>query len=167
MGNGTSSTLIASDISNNWTIDGLNAGQINGNGIQWFRSLDRGTLADQFSFTDNGSLTGSITGAGGVNTLSFESRRSAAVRLNMRAATPLVLDNVSSAVIVPAYTQVTRFTGSAASSDSLLGPGAATSYVINGANSASFGTVAFTGFEQLTSGELNDTFTINVGGSMA
>ncbi len=79
-------------------------------GFSGFGRLTGGTLADQFSFTDNGSLTGSITGAGGINTISFESR-TGAVRLNMQSASPVVLDHVSSALIVPAFTQVARFTG--------------------------------------------------------
>ena len=165
IGSGANSTLSAANLNNLWTITGPDTGVINGTNFSGFGRLVGGLLADQFSFANNGSLSGSISASSGVNSLSLASR-TVPVRLNVAGLAPAIVDAGSSAVVLPAFTQITSFTGTNSGPDVLMGPAASTKYLVTGLNSGTYGTGSFSGFEQLLGGDAADTFTINAGGSL-
>ena len=166
VGNGVNSTLTAANVNNTWTIDGQDAGQVNAIAFSGFGRLVGGLLSDQFTFSNTGSLTGSISASSGSNSLNL-SARSTPVRLSLSGLSPAMVDATTNAVIVPTLTQITSFTGTSSGSDVLVGPTASTKYLISSVNAGTFGTVSFSGFEQLVGGDAADTFTINAGGSIA
>ena len=166
VGNGVNSTLTAANVNNTWTIDGQDAGQVNGTQFVGFGRLVGGLLADQFTFSEMGRLTGSIGASSGANSLSL-SARSTPVRLSLSGLSPALVDASTNTVVVPTLTQITSFAGTSAGSDVLVGPTASTKYLISSVNAGTFGTVSFSGFEQLVGGDSADTFTINAGGSIA
>jgi hypothetical protein len=72
MAGGSNNTLQGPDTVNTWQITGPNAGTLDGllsfNSVQ---TLIGGAAADTFAFHTGGSLTGSINGGGGTNTLDY------------------------------------------------------------------------------------------------
>ncbi|MEQ9368053.1 MAG: CHAT domain-containing protein [Coleofasciculus chthonoplastes F3-SA18-01] len=64
------STLVANNTANNWTITNSNSGTINGTlNFNTFSNLTGGSSDDTFSLNDNVTLTGTIDGGGGNNTI--------------------------------------------------------------------------------------------------
>jgi Ca2+-binding RTX toxin-like protein len=160
---GSNSSLTAANTNNTWLIDGQDSGLVNSTAFSGFGRLTGGLLADQFSFTNSGSLTGSLTGSSGANTLSL-ANRNAPVQVALSGLAPAVTSVGSSAVIVPTFTQITSYVGSSVAGDALLGPATATAWVITGLNAGTVGTSSFSGFEQLLGGDGNDAFTVNASG---
>jgi hypothetical protein len=70
-GPGSANTLIAADISNNWSITGPNSGTVNGFTFQGFQNLTGGAAVDAFAFQQGGSVSGSVDGGGGENSLDY------------------------------------------------------------------------------------------------
>jgi hypothetical protein len=77
IGNGNGSTLIAPNLSLTWDIEGTNTGDLAGMTAPLHfvsvGNLHGGTVADDFAFSDTGSLGGNITGGSGSETLDFSS----------------------------------------------------------------------------------------------
>jgi parallel beta-helix repeat protein len=65
------STLIAPDTINTWTINGANSGNLGAYGFSSFGQLVGGAAADTFVFGQGGSITGTVDGGGGTNTLDY------------------------------------------------------------------------------------------------
>src|SRR5262249_29181634 len=68
--NGSASTLVGPDTPNTWIITGLNSGTLNGIPFSNVANLQGGSDTDTFLF-EGGSLTGTIDGGGGVNTIDW------------------------------------------------------------------------------------------------
>src|SRR6185503_1912769 len=111
-----------------------------------FPSLQGGTGNDTFTFT-TGSLTGSIDGGLGTNTVNL-----AAGEIDAGAS-----------VLGGTFTNVTNFVGDN-TADTLVGTNAVTTWTISGANDGSLSTgFTFTDIANLTGGTANDTFTFTTG----
>ncbi|MEQ9356166.1 beta strand repeat-containing protein, partial [Coleofasciculus chthonoplastes] len=66
------STLVANNTANNWTITNSNSGTINGTiTFNTFSNLTGGSNNDTFQFNENVTLTGTIDGGGGTDTLDY------------------------------------------------------------------------------------------------
>jgi hypothetical protein len=68
---GSSNTLIGPDTASTWTISGTDSGTVNNDGFTAFQSLTGGAANDTFAFQQNGSISSSIDGGGGTNTLDY------------------------------------------------------------------------------------------------
>jgi len=88
-------TLIGGAINNNWIISGLNSGTVNGVAFTGVANLIGGPDNDTFSFQAEGSLTGSITGGAGTDTLD-ESALTAPVNVNLTSVVPPTAYQLSS-----------------------------------------------------------------------
>jgi len=73
VGNGADSTLTATDVSNLWTIDGANSGDVNGIRFSEFNNLTGNSRIDQFMLS-GGTISGNINGAGGSDSLTADDR---------------------------------------------------------------------------------------------
>jgi hypothetical protein len=161
-GNSGSDSLTGPNQTNAWAISGANAGTLDSfltfSGIG---SLIGGTGADTFAFANGGSVSGVINGDGGSDTLDF-SGRSTAVTVT------LVAGGTNKATATGGWTNIATVIGSAATTDTLVGAATANVWDLSGPNAGSLnGTLAFSGFENLTGGSTNDTFTFLPGGSVS
>jgi hypothetical protein len=70
--NAANNTFIADNTTNNWLLTNNNKGTINNSySFDGFGNLVGGSLADVFTFLDSISVSGTINGAGGTNTLDY------------------------------------------------------------------------------------------------
>jgi hypothetical protein len=161
-GAGGSDSLTGPNQTNAWAITGANAGALNSfltfTGIG---SLIGGTAADDLAFANGGSVSATINGGGGSDTLDF-SGRSTAVTVTM------VADGTNKATATGGRTNIATVIGSTASTDTLIGGATSNFWALSGPNAGSLnGTLAFSGFENLTGGSTNDTFTFLPGGAIS
>jgi hypothetical protein len=142
------------DLANSWTITNANAGTLDGS-IRFsnVQNLTGGSGDDSFRFAGHSAaLSGSIDGKAGSNTLDL-SGRTAAVTVT------LLTTGLNKATgLGGTFVNIGALVGSAATTDTLIGPNAPTTWTISGTNAGSVGGIAFTGFENLTGGSAADTF---------
>lgn len=148
-GSTATNTLTAADSSNVWSISGSNAGSVNGFAFTAFPNLLGGAASDAFLFVNGGSVSGTIDGKAGANSLNFSGDgKAATVNLQTRTATGIGVTwaNIQSAA-------------GTSSTDTLVGANTSNTWSITGLNSGNLnGTFAFTGFVNLTGGTAPDTF---------
>lgn len=78
-GTGTD-TLVAASVNNQWLVDGVGAGSLNGaTAFAGFENLTGGTAEDRFQMEPTGQVAGTLSGGTGVNTLSYENWTSSIV----------------------------------------------------------------------------------------
>jgi len=68
-GGGLFDTLFGPNATTAWDITGENAGTVADFSFQQFEYLEGGSVADTFTFSSSGTITGYISGGGGTNTL--------------------------------------------------------------------------------------------------
>ncbi|MEI7927800.1 MAG: hypothetical protein WCH40_04560, partial [Verrucomicrobiales bacterium] len=147
---------------NTWNINALNQGTLNGViSFTNVQTLTGGSLLDSFIFADGASVSGTVDGADGDNTLDYSAYKTAvAINMGSHAATGTFsatnFDNVVG--------------GSAA--DTLTGPASDTIWRIDGANTgylfqAGTTILNFSEMENLTGAATNrDTFVVEKDGSI-
>jgi hypothetical protein len=69
-GSGTNS-IVGANANTVWTLTGLNTFTVDGLSVSGFQSITGGSGNDRFVFLTGGGVSGSINGAGGVNTLDY------------------------------------------------------------------------------------------------
>jgi len=157
-GGGGTNTLVGANQTNVWTINAANAGTLKAGGepadsFSNIQNLTGGTGANSFVFANNtASISGSIDGKVGANTLDFSARTSAVT------VTLLTTGLNKATAIGGTFSNIGSLVGSAATTDTLIGPKAATTWTISGSNSGSAGSIGFAGFENLTGGSATNTF---------
>jgi hypothetical protein len=151
----TADTLIGPDAA--WVINGANAGTVNGLTFSSFENLTGGSGPDQFQFKPGGSVSGNIDGGGSSNTLDYAAL-AGPVTVNLQTQTAPGIGGT--------FANITSLVGSAGS-DTLVGPNAAATWAINGANAGSVNGLTFSSFENLTGGSAADHFVFLSGGSVA
>jgi len=83
-GSGTD-TLTGPDVEADFTINGSNSGNVNGAAFNGFENLTGGVKADNFIFTGSGSISGTIDGGLGLDTLNYASL-AAGVTVNLNGS---------------------------------------------------------------------------------
>ncbi len=150
--------------SNNWVLSGANSANIN-NAFR-FRGVENwtgGQQADQYQVMPGSSVTGSIDGAGGMDTLNYAALGSTAITINRQAKTA---NNVSS------FDNIESVIAGTSTSDTLVGRNTNAEWTISNLNVGSIldagSTVpfSFTGFDNLTGGDNNDRFVVSSGGRL-
>ena len=138
-----------------FTITGANAGSTNG-GISFsgFGNLAGGAGNDTFYFKNGSSLSGTIDGGGGTNTLS-ETAVTSLITLNLATST------ISG--VAGGFSNISNVNAGGNTGNVILGPASATTFNIAGANRGNVAGISFTGFRQLNGGAGNDTFAIGKG----
>jgi Ca2+-binding RTX toxin-like protein len=156
IGGAAADILIGEDLPNVWHITAPDAGDINA--IFFFSSFERlvgGLNTDTFQITPPGSISGSIDGGGGYDTLDL-SALPGPVQVNLATMTATAIAN---------FANLELFLGSAAS-DTLLGANLANTWRITAPNAGNIGgpgLLDFSSFENLTGGTAADTFMFNDG----
>ena len=148
--------LIGPNSPNTWAITDEDSGIVNGNlNYVGFESVTGGNNADVFTIADGGSVSGTLSGGGGSDTLDYTSHSEPAiVNLAMDTATG-----------VASFTSIESLGGSSGA-DTLIGPDTNNSWSLTGADIGVIAGVAFSGIENLTGGLLKDTFKF-AGGSVS
>ena len=143
-------TLQGGGSANTWIVDAANSGSLNGLDFDDFSNLTGGAAADTFNFTvnDDGGLT-TLDGAAGNDEVSY-----------VGAGGPVT-------VAIDRFTNIETLSGSGDANDTLQGSNGADAFTVDGVNSGTAGGTNYSGFENLDGLGGNDSFTLNVGGSVA
>jgi hypothetical protein len=112
-----------------WDINGANAGSVNGLTFSSFENLTGGTGPDQFVFRPGGSISGSIDGGGGTNTLDY-SNLPGPVAVNLQTATATGVGGT--------FRNVSQFIGGGGP-NTVVGPNSVSSWVLAGLNAVTVG----------------------------
>jgi len=141
-------SLIGANVANAWNLSAANAGDVNGVTFSNFENLTGGTDVDAFTLADAATLTGTIDGGDGDDTLDYAAY-----------TTPVeVALGANSATGLGSFANIESFIGGA-DSDTLVGDDIANAWDLTGANAGDVNGVNFTGFENLTGGTDADSFT--------
>jgi hypothetical protein len=165
-GGGGNDILNGANVATTWNITAANAGSIAPGGVTFtsVENLNGGTANDNFVFAAAGSVSGSIVGGGGNDTLDFSAQ----------AARTVVLQTSSSAgfggtvagSIGGTFSQIDAILGSTASgADSLTGRNVNSTWIRLGPTgtyreNATGHVLTFTNFETLNGGTARDNFKI-------
>ncbi|MEQ9486587.1 CHAT domain-containing protein [Coleofasciculus sp. F4-SAH-05] len=142
------STLVGSDQDTTWTINGTDSGDLsgfsNGLGFTSIENLIGGTAADTFVFNNNGIISGTIDGGGGLGTDSLDySKAVNSVTLDLET-----IENVEALI---GNNDIT-----------LVGENTPNSWTITGNNSGTVNSrLTFSNILNLTGGNSDDTFIFN------
>ena len=143
-------TLVADNIANTWTISATDAGGVDGvaafTGIE---NLTGNTAADYFRFDNGSSISGTVNGAAGGDTIDLSAQQGALV---------VDLDNTN-------YLNIETFIGNDTDS-TLLGPDQVTSWTLSGPNDGTVNAINFFDFNNLTGNNNSDSFTV-FGGTLS
>ena len=148
-GGGGADTLIAADTANTWTINAADTGTVTNlpAGFSDVENLTGGSASDVFAMQPGAAVSGTLDGAGGANALDYTA-----------AGGPVSIDlQTSSATGVASFTNMTSFTGSAAS-DTFTAANTNNTWSISASNAGSIGAIAFDSFENLIGGSADDDF---------
>lgn len=141
IGNGTNSTLSGNNITNTWTISGVDSGDINGINFSGFNNLTGNGQQDQF-IVSGGSISGAVDGAGGSDFLQAD---------NGTNTWNILTANSGDVTGINSFSQVENLTGGSGVDAFVFANGASLSGIINGGSgtdlvdlAAEAGTVAIT-----------------------
>ncbi len=140
-------SITADSSSNAWTITSADAGSVTG--ISSFANIENligSSGADSFVFADGSSISGSVNGGVGTDTVN-QAAQSGIVNITLGGS---------------GYSNVESFTGNGTNS-TLIGDNIVNTWSINGLDTGTVGPVSFTNFSNLQGGTNNDTFVINSG----
>jgi len=140
------STLVANNTTNNWTITNSNSGTINGTlNFNTFSNLTGGNNNDTFSFNDGVTFTGTVDGGAGTDTLDYSAYTSP-LTVNLAALGGQNIEQVQ---------------GTANATSTLIANNTANTWNITGSNSGTVNGLTFSAFSNLTGGTSDDTFQFN------
>jgi hypothetical protein len=148
-----------------WLVNGLNSGTVDGYAFSNFANLTGTTGNDTFAIATGGSISGTINGNGftTADTLDYSSRTSTVSVVLTSTAT-----GSGAGTNVAAFIGINKLVGSSATDNSLIGPNAATTWNVTGADSGNLnGQITFSAFANLTGGNNDDTFKLASGGSVS
>jgi hypothetical protein len=134
VGTAAADTLIGANQANTWNITANNGGNLNGAAAFAFVSFENlvgGTGADTFKFSNARSVSGSVNGGGGADTLDY-SAFTTGVKVNL-ARGQMTANGVTAAV-----SNILNVTGGSAA-DLLVGDGANNTLIGNGGNNVLIG----------------------------
>jgi hypothetical protein len=161
-GNG-SNTLIGPNVNNTWAIKASNAGVLD-NTIKFssMGSLGGGTANDVFRFSVAGSLSGTVNGSGGANTLDYSAIGGLGIMVNLQTLAASAINSGLS----DGFTNINTLIGNPSTASELVGTNADTIWFINGANGGNANGFKFNGITNLVGGSGVDTFKFAGAGSI-
>jgi len=146
-------TLIGSNTINTWRITGSGAGSVAGFMFTSMANLTGGNRADTFVFSDGASVTGTVGGGSGTDTLDL-SAYTTAITVNLQTNTATGVGTIAN------ISSIERLIGGMSDTDTLIGTNADSTWNITGNNAGRVGTLSFKGIENLTGGTGGDTFVL-------
>ena len=161
----TVSTIIASATANVWSMAGKNQGKINNLfAFEGIENIVGGAHEDRFFFDSTDTLTGTVDGAGGSDTLDYSS---------YVATTPVTVDRqAQTANGLGRFQNMEFIRGGQSQLDTIIGRNVNAAWTIDGINAGkvldagSSTELKFDRFENITGGNLNDQFEVLVGGKL-
>ncbi|HSW94465.1 MAG TPA: hypothetical protein VLJ15_08975 [Gammaproteobacteria bacterium] len=156
-GNGNNGTLTGPNGTQTWNVTGSSSGTVGGSTFASFGNLTGGTGNDSFVFSDGQSISGSLNGGSGTNSLDL-SAYTTLVSVNLQAAT--------ATGVGATYSNITSFTGNG-SNGTLTGPNGTQTWNVTGSSSGTVGGSTFVSFGNLTGGTGNDSFIFGNGNSIS
>ncbi len=144
-----SSTITGPHIANTWEVTGENQFILNQN-LQFsaFNNITGGTATDLFEISPSGKISGTVNGGSGSDTISYE-QWSDGVAIDLAVLT---------AAAVTKFTSIETFVGGQSQLDQLRGNNINTTWLIDGSNTGSAGSIRFEAIESLIGGDLADSF---------
>ncbi len=147
---GGSTTLVGPNKAITWNITGTNAGNVNGMSFTGVSNLTGGTKNDTFNFADGAGVNGTISGAGGTDSLKY-SAYSSAVTVNLFSM---------SATGAAGIAGIEGMVGGSSGSDTLVGPNQNNTWNVSNTNTGKVNGFTFSAVENLTGGAANDNFVL-------
>ena len=155
--NASGSVVVGSNSANVFYITGANSGFVAATNFSGFGSLTGGSSTNGFVFAAAGTLSGSLIGGGGANTLD-ESAYTKTVAVNLALGTATGVGK--------GFSNIQSFVGSATGLGLLTGPAADSTYNVTGVNTLNVAGVNFRNYSTLFGGVGNDTFKFGALGSL-
>ncbi|WP_417383461.1 LamG-like jellyroll fold domain-containing protein [Gimesia sp.] len=155
-GTGTN-TIVAPNQDNDWVIDGTNSGSLLSGSVVFsnVENLTGNNAADTFVMLDGGQIDGTIAGGIGFDTIDF-SAVTAAVTVNLTDGSTTGINHAAG---------IEKGIGDG-SLDKIIGYSAGTTFLIDGVNQGSVGSIAFEAFSQLVGSAGVDTFQFSGAGQI-
>ncbi|NEP59056.1 MAG: CHAT domain-containing protein, partial [Symploca sp. SIO2G7] len=147
-GGGGDNTIVGGNNLNTWNLTGADAGNVNGgNNFIGIQNLTGGNLDDSFIFADGANFNGSISDSGGTDTFDFSAYTNDP-NVNLNTLGAVGIENII---------------GTINADSTLIGANTVNDWDITAPNEGTINDINFTAFNQLTGGNLADTFTLNGG----
>jgi hypothetical protein len=194
IGGTATDTLIGPAQTNLWHLTGVNSGDIGSIHWQGMENLTGSTMVDTFAIQAGGSISGTLSGGGGVDILDF-SNFSPGINVDLDGASATGIGHFTSIGTIHGTVgsdlihgannnntwHVTTTGGTVdgigfdgfenwqggSAIDTLIGLDQANFWEITGSDSGQLDNVAFSAVENLTGGDSIDTFTFHNGGSVS
>ena len=125
-----------------------------------FGNLVGGAWHDTFAFNNGSSLSGSIVGGGGIDTLDYSAYTTGPIAVTLTSVGGGGLGTGNGSLIAGGFSGISVLVGSASSADVLTGPNQTNTWQIMAADSGNVDSFQFNGIENLIGGTDNDTFTL-------
>ena len=159
VGNGASgSAIVGPNTAGVFNITGTNAGSVGGVNFTGFGTLAGGSGGNSFVFSGAGSITGSLNGGSGTNTID-ESALNKTVAANLAGNT---ITGVGST-----FSNVQNIIGSTTNYGILGGPSASSTYNITGSNAIAVGGVNFSNYSSIVAVGNTKVFMFSNGAKVA
>ena len=141
-GGGAGDTIAGPGDTNAWTVLAIDAGTIDGQSYSEIENLDGGAVNDTFTFNVDVSVAG-IDGGAGTDELDFS---------------PL---GAAKSLDVGTLTNIERLVDTGEVGDELIGPNTSNTWNIDADGDGDINGILYFGWENLTGGNVDDTFNIN------
>ncbi|MBU6510028.1 MAG: hypothetical protein KGQ73_07595, partial [Gammaproteobacteria bacterium] len=169
----TGNSLQGDNVANTWNLTGANQGTVTGIGGTFSNigTLIGGSSTDDFIFANNASLSGTLDGGGGNDTLDWSAYTSAR---NVVIVGPGSVDGMqgTEASIAGGFDNIAIIVGANGAGgllNALTGPNSSNTWNVTASNAGNLdGVLAFSNFQTLNGGTAADTFNLaaGVGGSI-
>jgi len=153
IGTGTTDTLLGANANSTWSIAGANAGTVGAYSFAGFPNLTGGTGNSTFKFAAGASMTGTITGGGGTNTLDYSAYGSP-VTVNLQTTTTTGIGT---------WANIQSIKGTDTTDTLIATDGTTNTWALKGTNAGTVDGVSFIGFANLTGGSGADVFQFAAG----
>ena len=149
VGSGLVDTLTGFNVANTWNLTGMQSGELNGAVIfTGIENLTGGTSTDSFVFDPAADGFNAVNGGSGMDTLD-----------DSALVGPITVDLATkTAPKLTSFTAIESLLGTSDTGDVLIGANANTTWTLKDSNAGTAGAVSFSSFENLTGGNLNDSF---------
>ncbi|MEQ8958374.1 MAG: filamentous hemagglutinin N-terminal domain-containing protein, partial [Coleofasciculus sp. C2-GNP5-27] len=145
------STLVGANQNTTWTLTGIDQGSINNLTFENIGNLSGGSADDTFVFSDGATITGTITGNAGTDTLDYSA-----------VTTPLTVD-----LAALGAEDVEGVIGNDNINSRLIATDTANTWTITDTNQGTVNDIEFTNFSNLTGGNSDDTVVFNTDASVS
>jgi hypothetical protein len=156
-GGGGTDTLVGPNVTNTWSLTGANGGTVSNVTFSGISNLVGGSGNDTFKFNVAGSVSGTIDGGGGTNSLNYATY-GGTVTVNLQTG---------AATTTGGMLNIGSVTGSTSSANQLIGANTPNSWSISGVNAGKLNSFSFTAMANLTGGTDINSFNVANGGSLS